>query len=114
LAIGVSILNDNFEKVVSLFSAKKLIESNWTNAEDEYFAPNTENEKWNEFVNDSVVFSLFNPFSQQSSLRQVEYKGKLWDIKNEFFFMSKDEIMSLASENGYDFTFNDANVSNER
>ena len=114
LAIGVSILNDNFDKVVSLFSAKKLIESNWTNAEDEYFAPNTENEKWNEFVNDSVVFSLFNPFSQQSSLRQVDYKDKKWDIKNEFFFMSKNDIMSLASENGYDFTFNDANVSNER
>lgn len=114
LAIGVSILNDNFDKVVSLFSAKKLIESNWTNAEDEYFAPNTENEKWNEFVNDSVVFSLFNPFSQQSSLRQVEYKGKLWDIKNEFFFMPKNDIMQLASDNGFDFTFNDANVSNER
>jgi hypothetical protein len=44
----------------------------------------------------------------------VEYKGKLWDIKNEFFFMSKDEVMELANENNLDFTYNDARVSNER
>lgn len=114
LAIGVSIIDDNFSKVVSLFSAKKVIESNWVNAEDEYFAPNTEHEKWQEFVNDSIVYSLFSAFSQQSSLRQVEYKDKLWDIKNEFFFMSKADIMGLANDYGFDFTFNDANVSNER
>ena len=112
--IGLSILPINFEKVTALFSARKLIDSNWTNAEDEYFAPNTDNEHWNEFVNDSIVYSLFSAFSQQSSLRQVEYKGKLWDIKNEFFFMSKDDIKELANENGFDFTYNDANVSSER
>ncbi|MBO7735370.1 MAG: Eco57I restriction-modification methylase domain-containing protein [Methanobrevibacter sp.] len=111
---GFGINETNFYKCTALFSARKLIESNWTNAEDEYFAPNTDNEKWQEFVSDSVVYSLFTAFSQQSSLRQVEYKGKLWDIKNEFFFMSKEEIMSLANDNGFDFTFNDARVSNER
>ena len=112
--ISNSIIPLNFEKCVSLFSGRKLVESNWINSQDEYLAPNTESEKWQEFVNDSIVFSLFSNHSQQSSLRQVEYKDKLWDIKNEFFFMSKNDIMSLASENGYDFTFNDANVSNER
>ena len=112
--ISNSIIPLNFEKCVSLFSGRKLVESNWINSQDEYLAPNTENEKWQGFVNDSIVFSLFSNHSQQSSLRQVEYKDKLWDIKNEFFFMSKNDIMSLASENGYDFTFNDANVSNER
>ena len=104
----------NFEKCVSLFSGRKLVESNWINSQDEYLAPNTESEKWQEFVNDSIVFSLFSNHSQQSSLRQVEYKDKLWDIKNEFFFMSKNDIMQLANDYGFDFTFNDANVSNER
>ena len=109
-----SVIPQNFEKVIALFSARKLVESYWVNSQDEYLAPNTESEKWNEFVNDSIVFSLFNSHSQQSSLRQVEYKGKLWDIKNEFFFMPKDEIISLANENNLDFTYNDARVSNDR
>lgn len=112
--ISNSIIPLNFEKCVSLFSGRKLVESNWINSQDEYLAPNTESEKWQGFVNDSIVFSLFSNHSQQSSLRQVDYKDKKWDIKNEFFFMSKNDIMSLASENGYDFTFNDAMVSSER
>lgn len=112
--ISNSIIPLNFEKCVSLFSGRKLVESNWINSQDEYLAPNTESEKWQGFVNDSIVFSLFSNHSQQSSLRQVDYKDKKWDIKNEFFFMSKNDIMQLANDYGFDFTFNDANVSNER
>lgn len=111
---GCSILPINFDKCTALFSARKLIEKNWVNSKDEYLAPNEEHDKYQEFVNDSIVYSLFHSASNQSSLRQVEYKDKLWDIKNEFFFMSKNDIMQLANDYGFDFTFNDANVSNER
>ena len=111
---GSSITRNNFDRIACAFSARKLIDKTWVNSKDEYLAPNTENEHYNEFVNDSIVYSLFHSASNQSSLRQVEYKGKKWDIKNEFFFMSKDEIMSLANENGLDFTYNDAKVSNDR
>ena len=104
----------NFDRVCANFSTRKLTIGNWINDKDEYLAPNEENEHYNEFVNDSIVYSLFHSSSNQSSLRQVEYKGKLWDIKNEFFFMSRDEVMDLANENGFDFTYNDAKVSNER
>ena len=113
-AMGMSICKENFSRVVSMFSARKLIEKNWVNSADEFLAPNTESEKWNEFENDSMIYSIFNGAANQSSLRQVEYKGKNWDIKNEFFFMSKDEVMELANENNLDFTYNDARVSNER
>ena len=104
----------NFTKCTALFSARRLVDGNWVNWADEYLAPNEEHEKYQEFVNDSIVYSLFESKSNQSSLRQVEYKNKLWDIKNEFFFMSKNDIMQLANDYGFDFTFNDANVSNER
>lgn len=113
-ANGLSILPENFDRVMAMFASRKLIECVWNNADKQYLAPNTEHEKYQEFVNDSIVYSLFSAFSQQSSLRQVEYKDKLWDIKNEFFFMSKADIMGLANDYGFDFTFNDANVSNER
>lgn len=112
--ISNSITKDNFDKCTALFSARKLIEKNWVNSKDEYLAPNESDERYAEFVNDSIVYSLFHSASNQSSLRQIEYKGKLWDIKNEFFFMSRDDIKELANENGFDFTYNDANVSSER
>lgn len=111
---GCSILPINFAKCTALFSARKLIEKNWVNSKDEYLAPNTEHPKWKEFVNDSIVYSLFHSASNQSSLRQIEYKGKLWDIKNEFFWMSRKEMMSLANENGNDVCYQDANVSTDR
>ena len=108
------ILPQNFTRCTSLFSARKLVEKTWINSKDEYMKPNVEHEKWQEFENDSIIYSLFNTSSNQSSLRQVEYKGKLWDIKNEFFFMSREEMISLANENNNDYCYNDANTSNDR
>lgn len=111
---GISILPENFDRVMANFASRKLIDCTWVNSKDEYLAPNTEHPKWQEFVNNSIVYSLFNTSSNQSSLRQVEYKGKLWDIKNEFFWMSRKEMMSLANENGNDACYQDANVSTDR
>lgn len=113
-AHGVSVFETNFTRCTSLFAARKLVEKTWINSKDEYMSPDTENEKWQEFENDSIVYSLFNTSSNQSSLRNIEYKGKLWDIKNEFFFMSREEMISLANENNNDYCYNDANTSNDR
>lgn len=114
MANGCSILPSNFNRVTANFSARKLVVGNWINDKDEYIKPNTEHPLWQEFENDSIVYSLFNTSSNQSSLRKVEYKGKLWDIKNEFFWMSREEMMSLANENGNDHCYQDANVSSDR
>ena len=111
---GCSILPINFTRCTSLFAARKLIEKNWVNSKDEYLAPNTEHPLWQEFENNSIVYSLFNTSSNQSSLRQIEYKGKLWDIKNEFFWMSRKEMKELANENGNDACYQDANTSSDR
>ena len=73
---------------------------------------------WQIFSNDSLVYAIFHfgggQASNQSSLRNIEYKNQKWNIKNEFFFMSKNEIMNLANENNFDYTYNDARVSEER
>ena len=108
------IMDDNFDKCIALFSARRLVSCNWVNWADEYLAPNDKHPAYKEFVNDSLIYSLFESKSNQSSLRQVEYKGKLWDIKNEFFWMSREEMMSLANENGNDACYQDANVSSDR
>lgn len=104
----------NFSRVCSLFSARKLIEKNWINSKDEYLAPNEQHPLFNEYVNDSVVYSLFHSASNQSSLRQVEYKDKLWDIKNEFCWYDINMVKKLSNENNLDFTYNDASTMDQR
>ena len=111
---GNSITMDNFKKVTSSFSARRLIVPSWKNMRDEYLKPNDSHEKFETFSYDSIVHSLFNNNSKMSSLRQVEYKDKLWDIKNEFFWVSAERMKELADENGYDELYNDARTASDR
>ena len=111
---GVPVCAENFTRCTTLFTARKLIEGNWINDKDEYLAPNENHSDYKRFEADSIVYSLFHNSSNQTSMRQTTYKGKLYDIPNEFFWMSKDTMMSLANENNDDFMFNDARTSNER
>jgi hypothetical protein len=111
---GVYLNSENLLDVCSVFAAKRLIEGNWINWYDEYQGPNVTDKKYKIFSYDSIIYSIFNVKSHQSSLRQVEYKGQMWDIKNEFFWMSKDRMKELADENGYDNLYNDARASSDR
>lgn len=110
----VSIERDNFTKATALFAARKLIDKTWINSKDEYLVPDESNPDFEEFVNNSVIFSLFHSSSNQSSLRNVEYKDKTWEIKNEFFWMSRNEIMNLADENDNEECYEDAVTSQDR
>lgn len=111
---SVKISPENFLNVCGMFYAKKSIQKVWTNDKDEYMAPNHEHEIFQSFNYDSIIYSLFHIHSFQSSLRQVEYKDQLWDIKNEFFWMSVDKMKELADQNGYDELYNDARTSPDR
>jgi hypothetical protein len=107
---GISIIPQNFLKVTSFFSARKMILETWEIQKDEYLVP-TSNEV---FESDSIIYSMFSTYSYQSSLRQVEYKGQMWDIKNEFFWMSRDRMKDLADNMGYDELYNDARTASDR
>lgn len=107
---GISIIKDNIEKVCVNFATRKLISgkyNTWINQKDEYLIPNINHEKYNEFKNDSIIFSLFNSASNQSSLRNVNYSNTIWNIKNEFFFLSVSDIKILADENENDEVYED-------
>jgi hypothetical protein len=109
-----AITPDKFDSVMNLFTARKAVLQNWINDKDEYLAPNKLHPLYHQFTYDSIVYSLFNNSSQQSSLRQVDYKGKKWDIKNEFFWLSKDKMLELAEQHHYDELYKDARTSDER
>jgi hypothetical protein len=111
---GSIIMKDNFNRICELFSARKIINVGWENCKDEYMCPNETDENYSKFSNDSIIYSLFNNSSNQSSLRQITYKDKLWDINNNFFWMSKNDMIELADQNGYDELCNDARTDSDR
>jgi len=112
---GLSIIKENIKKCAASFTSRKSIQSNWINQKDEYMAPNTEHPDYEQWNNDAIVYSLFNTSSNQSSMRQVEYKGKLWDIKNEFFWLSRDLMLRLADKHKNDLVYQDVkNTEQER
>jgi len=104
---GVSVNIDNACRASALFTARKSICPNWINQNDEYSAPNEAHTEYQQWNNDAIVYSLFNNSSNQSSLRDVEYKGKSWNIENEWFWMSNTEIRQLANEQGNDTIYQD-------
>ena len=108
------ISEDAFTNMMVGFSARKIIKRNWLTDKDEFLSPNEEHEQFEQFKYDSLVYSLFHIHSFQTSLRQVEYKDKLWDIKNEFFWMSADRMKQLADDNSYDELYNDARTASDR
>jgi hypothetical protein len=112
--ISISIINTNFSKIIVSFSARKLVIPTWDNFKDEYLMPNVLHENYLNFYYDSITYSLFNSHSQQSSLRQINYRGELWDIKNQFFWMGKEEMMALANNNNYTELYTDARTDSER
>ena len=110
---GLSVILENYNKVVALFTARKTIIPNWMNSKDEYLVPNIEHSDYEQWNNDCIVYSLFNNSSQQSSLRDIVYKNKKWDIINNFFFMSNSEMRELANQYNYKEMYQDTKTFNE-
>ena len=111
---GYLITDSNFIKVNTAFTVRKLINPNWTNEVDYYFKPNEVHFEYEQFVFDSLVYSIMNTASNQSSLRNVMCEDETYNIKNEFFWMSADRMKELADENGYDELYNDARTASDR
>lgn len=97
---GYSILPEYFDRVIVGFMARRIgfsLES-WKNQKDEFFAPDEFHPKYHEFLEDSLILGVFNPKAKVSSLRNISYGDKNWNIKNEFFFMDIEEIKELAEK----------------
>ena len=112
--IGVPVTFNNFLKSTALFASRKSIKPTWQNMKDEYYVPNENHENYNNFKLDSIVYSIFNNRSYQSSLRNVIYRGNTYNIKNEFFWMSKNEMVEISNQNNYNELHRDAVTDSDR
>lgn len=101
---GKNIHPANFDRVVSVFAARRLIvgrDASWKNDKDTYMVPDVENDKYNKWNNDCIVYSLFDICSYQTSLRDMQYQDKSWDIINNFFWLSSSTVASLIKPMGF-------------
>lgn len=94
-----NVVEENFLRFTSFYSARRLITgvyATWVNSKDEYMIPNTKHPLYLQWESDSIIYSLFNTASNQTSLRGVPCEGREVDIHNRLFFMSKEEMTKLA------------------
>lgn len=116
-ANGVSITKDKYNNCISGFCARSLMasESNWIIGHDEFMIPDITHTKYKQWENDCVVLSLFHSKSNPSSLRNVDYAGKFWNIQNEFFWLSVKERSVKEMENlaGGKYSTDDINTAIE-
>lgn len=98
---GLPITVDNFEKCMINFAVRKTVKHSWVNDKDSFCKPIDSFFADREALADMIVYSIFNTYSYQVSLANVDYLGKTYDVKNELFWMSKNEIKKLADKNYY-------------
>lgn len=110
----VCVCDENFLRCTVLFTARRLIKNTWINHSDEYLVPNIYDVEYKRFQSDSVIYSLFNSKSCQTSMRQINYGNTKYDILNEFFWISKSIMLDLARQYNNIFMIDDINNSNER
>lgn len=62
---------------------------------------NLYNQNFNTWASNCAVYSCFNSKSLQASMRHVVFDKVEYNIKNEFFFMSMNDMKKLAETHGF-------------
>lgn len=84
----------NFDKACGAYACRNLIQANWTNAKDNYFAPDEQHPLFDTFVRDARVYSIF---SYQTSVAG-DIDGEHYDYSNSFCPFTKKEVLELRGE----------------
>ena len=109
-----SLTESNIDKGIVGFAAMTLPERNWIVCDDELAAPDESHPDFKQFVMDSYIYSLFKDSYSYQTSTDHDYAGRHWDINNEFFWMSRDEMKALANEHHNNDVYSDADTDSER
>jgi hypothetical protein len=87
---ALSVIPENFDKAMIVHAVRKNIRKNWVNDRDQFMQPNKN--PGIGFVRRCTVWNLFSDSNQTSSLRNVLYKGKTYQIVNHFFLFKVSDL----------------------
>lgn len=89
-AHGLYVTKENFEKVAMTFVARRVERPTWLNDRDQFYQPKTELPE--EFINDCVVWMVFNRCNKTASSDNLEWGGKSWKLTNHFIPFTEQEV----------------------
>jgi len=102
---------ENFERSLSLFSARKSVVGTWVNDKDEFIAPAPDVESTPEYRTwrgDALVYAAMHAQNTCSGARGLSYKDRQWSLTNELFWLPSDEVAALARRHGVQELLRDA------
>jgi hypothetical protein len=94
-----TVTKDNFNKAVTLFAVRKIPQPTWLNDRNQFLVPTIDPPL--EFYTDCIIWSLFSQSNQTTALRNVKYKDKIYQIKNNFFPFKLNEIKQWNISNSF-------------
>ena len=80
---ALSITPDNYAKSMVVHAVRRIPKATWINDRDQFMQPNMELSS--EFVADCTVWNLFSNSNQTVAMKDVQYKGDSYQIRNHFF-----------------------------
>lgn len=87
---AISVTAENFEQAMVVFAARRIPQDTWLTHVDQFGQPNRELPP--QFINDCVLWTLFDDKNQTAALRNVSYQGNIYQIKNHFFPFLMSEL----------------------
>lgn len=119
---GFNVMPENFNRSIVNFTARRCVNVTWYNEQDNYKLPNSTMPRYEEFVNDCLVYSIFDNASYQAAYRKNGYSNlkhvpNKW--ANQWFWLDIEKVKEFVDEYRvlpvYNDTRNDENrfVANE-
>jgi len=109
---SIILTKSNFYNGVIYFSSRILPEITKYNSVHEFMCP-IENDEFTQFKYDSIIYSMFNDRNKCFSYRNLNYQNKIWNVKNEFFFLSNQFIQDLANQYNFTELYQDTKIFNQ-
>ena len=92
---GYSVVPGNFEQSMVVHAVRRIPKASWTNDRDQFYQPFSEPLP-NDFISDCVVWSAFAPSNNTVALKDIEYKGTVYQIENQMFPFLLSEVTTWS------------------
>jgi hypothetical protein len=93
---GMSITPEIFKQSMVTWAVRQTVDPSWLNWADQFQQPNIDPLP-EDFISDCAIWCLFHNKNQTSALKDVEYKGTKWQVRNQFYPYSVEWLRSLES-----------------
>jgi hypothetical protein len=87
---GFFVTRGNIDQCAVVFAVRRVMPKRWTNNRDQFLAPTSDLPE--EFINDCLVWSLFDIRNYTASANGLRWNGRSWDLINHFVPFTEEEV----------------------